>query len=498
MAGRPDTNHEPRTTNHKMESRLIFEKGSPGRRSASYPAAEDLTEDIPADLRREAAPALPEVGELELIRHYVQLSHKNFSIDTVFYPLGSCTMKYNPKVHERVARMPEFAGLHPLTSEDHAQPMLRLLFDMGEVLKEVTGMDGITFQPFAGAHGEFVGISVIAAHHRAQGNRKRVVLTPESAHGTNPATAAMCGYTVQPLRTDPRGMVDLSDLKAKMNGEVAAIMLTNPNTFGIFETDILEIAEVVHRGGGLLYYDGANLNALLGQCRPGDMGFDVVHMNLHKTFTTPHGGGGPGAGPVGVKAHLLPYLPVPVLVKEGDRYRLDDDRPQSIGKVSGLYGNAGMVLRAYVYARMLGAEGMRKTSEMAVLNANYVRARLLSHYEQKYKTQPMHETVLSASRQKRESGVSALDVCKRLIDCGIHPPTVYFPLPTVVPEALLIEPTETETLEQLDAFVDAMVRIAREAKESPDLLREAPHHTPVGRLDEARAARQPVLRWKRG
>ena len=479
------------------ESRLIFEKGASGRRSVSFPQVDDLVEDIPSNLSRETPPGLPEVSELELIRHYLLLSEKNFSIDTVFYPLGSCTMKYNPKVHERIARMSELAGLHPLTSEEHAQPMLRILSHMAEILKEVTGMDGITFQPFAGAHGEFVGISIIAAYYKDRKDEKRIVLIPESAHGTNPATAAMCGYTVQTLKTDPRGMVDLSNLKARMNDEVAAIMLTNPNTFGIFEEEIREIADIVHEGGGLLYYDGANLNALLGHCRPGDMGFDVVHLNLHKTFTTPHGGGGPGAGPLGVKEHLLPYLPVPLIEKDGDRFHLDYDRPLSIGKISSFYGNIGMILRAYVYARMLGEEGMRRTAEMAVLNANYIHQRLVEHYEQKYRTQPMHETVLSASKQKREYGISALDICKRLIDYGIHPPTVYFPLPNVVPEALLIEPTETENLEQLDVFISAMVRIGQEAKESPALLHEAPHHTPVGRLDEVRAARKPVLRWKR-
>jgi len=474
---------------------LIFERGAKGRRCVIFPDAEASVARIPNAMRREDAPGLPEVSELELVRHYVGLSSMNFSIDTVFYPLGSCTMKYNPKVHEWAARIPELAGLHPLA--EGTQAALRVCWEMEEVLKAVTGMDGFTFQPAAGAHGEFVGISLIAAYHRARGSRKKVVLIPDSAHGTNPATAAMCGYTVQAVRSTKRGTVDVDDLTAKMNGEVAALMLTNPNTFGVFEDEILEIARIVHDGGGLIYYDGANMNAFLGQCRPGDMGFDVVHINLHKTFTTPHGGGGPGSGPVGVKEILLPYLPLPVVAKDGDRFCLDFERPESIGKVSTFFGNFGMVLRAYVYATMLGAEGMRRTSEMAVLNANYLAKKLDAHYDRPKKSQPMHEMVFSASRQKRAFGVTALDVAKRLIDYGHHPPTIYFPLPNVAPEAMLIEPTETESLAQLDVFVAAMVQIAKEAEENPDLLHEAPHHTPVRRLDEATAARKPVLRWKK-
>ncbi|HCK08374.1 MAG: glycine dehydrogenase (aminomethyl-transferring) [Gemmatimonadetes bacterium] len=473
------------------EKMLIFEKSQPGRRCTTFPASDEPN--IPASLKRKSAPVLPEVSELELVRHYVSLSHLNFSIDTNFYPLGSCSMKYNPKVHEKAARVPEIAGMHPM--EPQNQHTLRMIWEMEQTLKAVTGMDTFTFQPAAGAQGEFVGISLIAAHHRANGNEKKVVLVPDSAHGTNPATAAMCGYDVVELKSTEDGTVDVDDLKAKMNDEVAGLMLTNPNTFGVFENEILEISDIVHAGGGLLYYDGANMNAFLGQCQPGAMGFDVVHINLHKTFTTPHGGGGPGSGPVGVKDMLKPYLPTPLVVQEGESFCLDFDLPESIGKVSTFWGNFGMVVRAYVYSKMLGAEGMRQTSEMAVLNANYIVHKLEDAYDRPKKAQPMHEGVLSASRQKKESGVGALDIAKRLIDYGIHPPTIYFPLPKVCPEALLIEPTETESLEQLDTFIDTMRKIAKEAHANPDLLKEAPHDTPVRRLDEATAARKPVLRW---
>lgn len=473
------------------EKMLAFEKSKSGRRCTTFPATD--TPDLPESMRRKQPPVLPEMSELELVRHYVGLSHLNFSIDTTFYPLGSCTMKYNPKVHEKAARVAEIAGMHPL--EPQNQQTLHMIWEMEQILKAVTGMDTFTFQPAAGAQGEFVGISLIAAYHQAQGNEKKVVLVPDSAHGTNPATAAMCGYDVVELKSTEAGTVDVADLKAKMNDEVAGLMLTNPNTFGVFENEILEIAKIVHDGGGLLYYDGANMNAFLGQCQPGAMGFDVVHINLHKTFTTPHGGGGPGSGPVGVKDILKPYLPTPLVVKEGDRYRLDFDRPESIGKVSTFWGNFGMVVRAFVYAKMLGAEGMRKTSEMAVLNANYIVRKLEDVFDRPKQAQPMHEGVLSASRQKKENGVTALDIAKRLIDYEIHPPTIYFPLPKVCPEALLIEPTETESLEQLDTFIEVMRTIAEEAKTQPELLKEAPHETPVRRVDEATAARKPVLRW---
>lgn len=476
------------------EKMLIFERSKPGRRCTTFTTCE--APEIPESMKRKRAPRLPEVSELELVRHYVGLSHLNFSIDTTFYPLGSCTMKYNPRVHEKAARVPQIAGVHPM--EPQNQMVLGMIWEMEQILKAVSGMDTFTFQPAAGAQGEFVGISLIAAYHRARGNDKEVVLIPDSAHGTNPATAAMCGYRIEEVKSTERGTVDVEDLKAKMNGDVAALMLTNPNTFGVFEDEILEIAEIVHCGGGLLYYDGANLNAFLGQCQPGAMGFDVVHINLHKTFTTPHGGGGPGSGPVGVKDILKPYLPTPLVVKDGETFRLDFDRPESIGKVSTFWGNFGMIVRAFVYSKMLGAEGMRQTSEMAVLNANYVTRKLEDVFERPKQAQPMHEGVLSAAKQKKSSGVGALDIAKRLIDFGIHPPTIYFPLPRVCPEAMLIEPTETESLEQLDTFIDTMRKIAGEAETQPDLLKEAPHDTPVRRVDEATAARKPVLRWHPG
>jgi glycine dehydrogenase subunit 2 len=476
------------------EKMLAFEKSKAGRRCTTFSSTE--TPDLPATMKRKQPPVLPELSELELVRHYVGLSHLNFSIDTNFYPLGSCTMKYNPRVHEKAARVPQIAGMHPL--EPQNQQTLQMIWEMEQILKAVTGMDTFTFQPAAGAQGEFVGISLIAAYHAAKGNDKQVVLIPDSAHGTNPATAAMCGYRVEEIRSTERGTVDVEDLKSKMSDQVAGLMLTNPNTFGVFEDEILEIAEIVHSGGGLLYYDGANMNAFLGQCQPGAMGFDVVHINLHKTFTTPHGGGGPGSGPVGVKDILKPYLPTPLVVKEGDTFRLDFDRPESIGKVSTFWGNFGMVVRAFVYSKMLGAEGMRLTSEMAVLNANYVTHQLQDVFDRPKAAQPMHEGVLSAQGQKRSAGISALDIAKRLIDYGIHPPTIYFPLPKVCPEALLIEPTETESLEQLDTFVEVMRKIAEEAVAEPELLKAAPHDTPVRRVDEATAARKPVLRWTPG
>lgn len=474
---------------------LIFERGAAGRRCATFPDAGKMTTPIPENMKRTTPPSLPEVGELELIRHYTALSRMNFSIDTQFYPLGSCTMKYNPRVHEKAARVPALAGLHPMAED--AQPALQVIWEMEQILKEVSGMDGFTFQPAAGAQGEFVGISLIAAYHEAKGNEKKVVLIPDSAHGTNPATAAMCGYKVHSIKSTPRGTVDVEDLKKYLSDDVAGLMLTNPNTFGVFEDQIQEIAELVHGVGGLLYYDGANLNAFLGQCRPGDMGFDVVHINLHKTFTTPHGGGGPGSGPVGVKKSLLPFLPTPVVAKVGDDFKLDFDRPQTIGKVSSFYGNFGMVLRAYVYALMLGAEGMKRTSEMAVLNANYIAKKLDPFFDRPKQAQPMHEMVYSASRQKKANGITATDIAKRLIDYGMHPPTIYFPLPNVAPETMLIEPTETESLEQVDEFIEIMITIAKEAAETPEILKEAPHDTQVRRLDEATAARKPILRWRK-
>ncbi|HEY8342003.1 MAG TPA: aminomethyl-transferring glycine dehydrogenase subunit GcvPB [Calditerricola sp.] len=477
---------------------LIFERSKPGRVAYSLPEPDvpeaSVTACIPAHLLRRVPAELPEVSELDLIRHYTELSRRNHGIDNGFYPLGSCTMKYNPKVNEDVARLPGFAQVHPLQPEETVQGALELMWHLQEYLAEITGMDAVTLQPAAGAHGEWTGLMMIRAYHEARGEKRTKVLVPDSAHGTNPASATVAGMQTVTIPSDARGLVDLEALKRAADENTAALMLTNPNTLGLFEEDILEIAEIVHDVGGLLYYDGANANAILGIARPGDMGFDVVHLNLHKTFTTPHGGGGPGAGPVGVKKDLIPFLPVPVVVKEGDRYRLDYDRPQSIGRVKGFYGNFGMLVRAYAYIRTMGPDGLRQVSECAVLNANYLMRRLAPYFDLPYDRHCKHEFVLSGRRQKK-LGVRTLDMAKRLLDFGFHPPTIYFPL--IVDECLMIEPTETEAKETLDAFADAMIQIAKEAEEHPDLVLNAPHTTVVKRLDEVTAARKPILRWQK-
>lgn len=482
---------------------LIFEQSHPGRRAVDLPAsdvpappAEDL---LPRDLLRTDL-VLPEVSQIDLIRHFTRLSQLNFAIDTTFYPLGSCTMKYNPKIHEDVARLPGFTQVHPYQDEETVQGALRLMYELQTYLAAIAGMEAVTLQPAAGAHGELTGMLMIRAYHEKRGDRRRRrVVIPDSAHGTNPATAALCGYEVTAVGTDRRGNVDLADLRAKLGEDVAALMITIPSTLGLFDEEILTVTDLVHQCGGLVYCDGANLNALVGQVRLGDLGCDVLHFNLHKTFTTPHGGGGPGAGPVGVKAHLAPFLPVPVvgrrLVDGREEFYLDFDRPDSIGKVRSFWGSFGVLVRAYTYIRMLGLEGLRAVSENAVLNANYLLARLREAYDLPYDRRCLHEFVLSARRQKRH-GVRALDIAKRLIDFGFHPPTIYFPL--IVEEALMIEPTETESKETLDAFAEAMLRIAREAEETPEVVKTAPHHTPVRRLDEVTAARRPNLRWRPG
>jgi glycine dehydrogenase subunit 2 len=482
----------------KGDHPLIFERGAPGRVGASFPdpdvPAPPLERLLPAAQLRETPPALPEVSELDVVRHYTQLSHRNFSIDEGFYPLGSCTMKYNPKMHEEVARLPGFSRLHPYTPPEDAQGALELIWALEQALAEISGMDRVTFQPAAGAHGELTGILMIRAWFAARGERRTRVIVPDSAHGTNPATAAMAGYEVVTVKSDARGNLDVRALRQAMDDSVAAIMLTNPNTLGLFEEHILEVEEIVHGRGGQMYLDGANFNAVLGITRPGDQGFDVMHMNLHKTFTTPHGGGGPGAGAVGVKHHLAPFLPVPVVEKDGERFRLDYDRPQSIGKIRAFYGNFGNLVRAYAYIRSMGAEGLRQVAETAVLNANYVLARLRDRFDLPYDRLCMHEFVLSGTRQKKQYGVTTRDMAKRLLDYGFHAPTIYFPL--IVEEAIMIEPTETESKRTLDEFIEAMQAIDREAQETPDLVRSAPHTTPVTRLDEVRAARQPDLRWR--
>ncbi|MBF8378725.1 aminomethyl-transferring glycine dehydrogenase subunit GcvPB [Alicyclobacillus mali] len=473
---------------------LIFELSRPGRRAYELPELDvpeaDMS-DIEPYVRREAA-RLPEVSEVDVVRHYTALSQKNHGVDSGFYPLGSCTMKYNPKRNERWSRLDGFARIHPLMPEELVQGSLTLLHELGAHLAAITGMDAVSLQPAAGAHGEWTGLMMIRKYHVDRGEMARdEVIVPDSAHGTNPASVSMAGLRAVTIPSRADGRVDLEALRQAVSERTAALMLTNPNTLGLFERDIVEIARIVHDAGGLLYYDGANMNAILGYARPGDMGFDVVHLNLHKTFSTPHGGGGPGAGPVGVKAFLEPYLPAPVLEKRGQQYVWNWDRPKSIGKVKGFFGNFGVLVRAYAYIRTLGAEGLKQVSEAAVLNANYLLHQLKSDFEAPYEGPCKHEFVLSGKRQKA-MGVRTLDMAKRLIDFGVHPPTIYFPL--IVEEGMMIEPTESESKETLDRFVEIMREIAREVEQDPEVVRTAPHRTIVGRLDEVRAARQPRLR----
>ncbi|MCM3704556.1 aminomethyl-transferring glycine dehydrogenase subunit GcvPB [Cytobacillus firmus] len=484
---------------HKEDQPLIFELSTEGRIGYSLPEMDipeiDLGELLPEGYLREEEPELPEVSELDIMRHYTALSNRNHGVDSGFYPLGSCTMKYNPKINENVARFNGFAHLHPLQDESSVQGALELMYDLQEHLIEITGMDEVTLQPAAGAHGEWTGLMMIRAYHEANGDSKRTkVVVPDSAHGTNPASATVAGFETVTVKSDENGLVDLEDLRRVVGEDTAALMLTNPNTLGLFEENILEMAEIVHSAGGKLYYDGANLNAVLSKARPGDMGFDVVHLNLHKTFTGPHGGGGPGSGPVGVKADLIPYLPKPVLVKNGDQYGFDYDRPQSIGRVKPYYGNFGINVRAYTYIRTMGPDGLKAVTENAVLNANYMMRRLEPFFDLPFDKHCKHEFVLSGKRQKK-LGVRTLDIAKRLLDFGYHPPTIYFPLN--VEECIMIEPTETESKETLDAFVDAMIQIAKEAEENPEIVQEAPHTTVIGRLDETMAARKPILRYQK-
>jgi len=473
---------------------LIFEKSRPGRRAGRVPDYGLPVPEVPEELRRAAPPRLPEVAESEIVRHITALADRTFGIDTGFYPLGSCTMKHNPRVNERVGRLAGFRDLHPLQEDDGAQGALELEWRLQQMLAEVAGLSAVTLQPAAGSQGELTGLMLVRAYFddRGEGDRRDTVVTADTAHGTNPASVTMAGYRLEKVATDARGNLDLDDLRAKVDERTAALMLTNPSTLGLFDEGIEEVARIFHDAGALLYYDGANLNAVVGRSRPGDMGFDIVHFNLHKTFSQPHGGGGPGAGPVAVRADIEPFLPSPQVVRDGDRFRLDHERPKSIGRVRGFSGPFGVFVRSYAFIRAYGP-ALREMSDAAVLNANYVLARLRDVYELPYDRHCMHEFVLSARNLKREHGITALDVAKRLMDYGIHPPTIYFPL--VVPEALMIEPTETEPKERLDAFVEAMRRIAEEAAESPEILREAPHGRPVRRLDEVRAAKQLVVRY---
>ena len=449
---------------------------------------------IPESLLREEIPGFPELGELEVLRHFTRLSQRNFAIESQFYPLGSCTMKYNPKVNEVVARLPGFAQIHPLAPVEFLQGAMELLYDLERMLSEISGMDSISLQPSAGAQGELTGLMLIRAYLTEKGNPRTRIIVPDTAHGTNPASSTLCGYDVVQISSTAQGVIDPGTVAKVIDEDVAALMITNPNTLGLFEKDIEAIAAVVHSKGGMVYLDGANLNALMGIAKPGHMGVDVLHMNLHKTFSTPHGGGGPGAGPVAVKEGLSDYLPVPRIVKNKDTFELLEDCPKSIGRVRSFFGNFGILVRAYTYIISLGGDGLEELTRMALLNANYIRKKLEKSYQIAYGEPCMHECIFT-DRLQHKYGVSTLDIAKRLLDYGFHPPTIYFPL--VVSGALMIEPTETETPETLDSFVDAMLAIAREAKENPDLVKTAPHSTPVKRLDEARAARKPILRWER-
>ncbi|MBM7577567.1 aminomethyl-transferring glycine dehydrogenase subunit GcvPB [Jeotgalibacillus terrae] len=478
---------------------LIFELSREGRIGYSLPELDvpeiETKELLPSGFVRQEAPELPEVSELDIMRHYTALSKRNHGVDSGFYPLGSCTMKYNPKVNEAVARYAGFAHIHPLQDESTVQGAMEMMYDLQEHLVEITGMDEVTLQPAAGAHGEWTGLMMIRAFHEANGDFNRTkVIVPDSAHGTNPASATVAGFETVTVKSNENGLVDLEDLKRVVDHQTAALMLTNPNTLGLFEEDILEMAAIIHDAGGKLYYDGANLNAVLAKARPGDMGFDVVHLNLHKTFTGPHGGGGPGSGPVGVKKDLIPYLPKPVLVKTEEGFTFDYNRPESIGRVKPYYGNFGINVRAYTYIRTMGPDGLKAVSENAVINANYMMRRLAEYFDLPYDRHCKHEFVISGKRQKK-LGVRTLDIAKRLLDFGFHPPTIYFPIN--VEECMMIEPTETESKETLDSFIEAMIQIAKEAEEKPEIVQEAPHTTVISRLDETQAARKPVLRYQK-
>ena len=483
----------------KVVEPLIFEYSKPGRR------AHDLPElDVPrqgsekllgSEWLRDKPAELPEVAKVDMVRHFVKLSQLNHGVDVGFYPLGSCTMKYNPKINEAVSRLGGFAHLHPYQPEETVQGALELIHKLEQYLKEIGALARVSMQPAAGAHGELTGLFIIQAYHRSRGENRTKVIIPDSAHGTNPASAAIGGCSVVEVKSDERGGVDLESLKSVLDDDVSCLMLTNPNTLGLFDENMHRVAEMVHEAGGLVYYDGANANAIMGVARPGETGFDVVHFNLHKTFATPHGGGGPGSGPVGVVEELVPFLPVPLVDYDGEKYYLQYDLPNTIGRVRSFYGNFLVAVKAYAYIRTMGAEGLLQVSKDAVLSANYLMKKLKDYYDLPFDRFCMHEFVLSGSRQKRQNDVRTLDIAKRLLDHGIHPPTVYFPL--IVDECLMVEPTETESLETLDEFVRVMIEIAREAKEEPDVLKGAPHRTPVGRLDEASAARQPNIRWRK-
>jgi glycine dehydrogenase subunit 2 len=482
-----------------QSTELLFELSHPGRRTHRLPAIDvpvpEARQLLPAGTLSDELPPLPEVGEIDLIRHFVNLSTRNMSIDTNFYPLGSCTMKYNPKRHERLSALPGLANVHPLQADESCQGMLELLWELQNILAEVAGLDAVSLQPAAGAHGELTALLVAAAYFRERGENRTRVLIPDSAHGTNPASAAIAGFDAVSIKSNERGLVDLGDLRAKLDDRAAVFMITNPNTLGLFDDQIATITEMLHRQGALVYLDGANMNAILGITRPGDFGIDMMHYNVHKTFTGPHGAGGPGAGPIAVRSHLAPYLPAPVVARNssppGNPFFLDYDRPKSIGRVRSFFGNVGILIRGYCYIRTLGPEGLREVSENAVLNANYLLARVKHAYEVPYGDRCMHEFVASAKGLRRERKISAMDIGKRLLDLGYHAPTVYFPL--VVPEAIMIEPTETESRETLDGFAAALLQIRTE---DPEMLHLAPHTLGISRPDEVKAAKEPILRWK--
>ncbi len=480
-----------------MATKLIFEAGSPGRLGASLPAMDvpelDVQELIPQKQQRTTPPRLPEVSEAEVIRHFIGLSIKNHHVDKGFYPLGSCTMKYNPKINEETAGLDGLRAVHPLQPESTVQGALRLLYEIGEYLCKISGLAAVSLQPAAGAHGELTSLMLIRSFHEARGRRRKYVLIPDSAHGTNPASVTISGYTATQLKSNSQGKVDLENLKSSINEDVAALMLTNPNTLGIFESGVEEIARIVHEAGALMYMDGANINALLGIVRPGDLGFDVVHFNLHKTFSTPHGGGGPGSGPIAVSEKLVDFLPTPCVRKKENSYTLDCSRAQTVGKVGTFYGNFAVIVRAYTYIRSLGAAGLRQVSEAAIINANYLLSLLKDYYDLPFKCRPMHEFVLSGERQKAR-GAKTLDIAKRLLDFGVHAPTVYFPL--IVHEALMIEPTETESKQSIEEFANYMIQIAKEVEQDPEIVRHAPTLTPVSRMDEALAARELNIRYR--
>ena len=474
-------------------NKLIFECSKEGRKAYNLPKSDVPSYDLPSSLTRKEAVELPEVSEVDVIRHYTNLSQKNYAVDLGIYPLGSCTMKYNPKINEEAARMAGFAQVHPLQPVETAQGALQLMWELEDMLCEITGMTAFSMQPSAGAQGEALGLMIIRAYHQSRGDSKRnKIIVPDSAHGTNPASAAMVGMDVVEVRSNEDGGVDVDALKEILSDEIAGLMLTNPSTLGLFEKNIVGIADAVHEAGGLLYYDGANANAIMGITRPGDMGFDAIHLNLHKTFSTPHGGGGPGAGPVGVSKHLEDFLPVPLITKKQDKYDLDYDRPLSVGKVKGFYGNFGVLVRAYTYILTMGAEGLKRVSEMAVLNANYMMNRLKEYYKLPYDQTCMHEFVISHLKNN-PADINTKQIAKRLLDFGVHPPTTYFPL--IVHEAMMIEPTETESLESMEEFISAMFQIAKEAVEDPEIIQTAPHNTPIKLLDEVSAARNPVVKW---